>query len=396
MVVSLAVLASLLAPSPPVAAQEVRSIVFPVHPASSHLVDWSDTFGAPRGSSRSHIGVDILGERMIPLVAVADGEVTWLRHDADRGNNLEITDSEGWAYHYVHINNDTPGTDDGSNAYEFAFAPGIVNGSEVQAGQVVAFMGDSGNAEGTAPHLHFEIERPDGTAINPTPSVDAAFARLATFPELDTDQLGPYSSAEALLDDVFNTLVGRSPSADETNSFGHAVDQSGLAAALAPYVGSESLAAEVDRLYVAYFLRLPDFEGYQYWIDRRSSDLGLIAMADHFAGSPEFEERYGHLDFGAFLDQLYVDVLGRTPDEEGKTYWLDRLSDADDTVTRGTIVAFFTDSVEMRALAEHRSELVASTALFDDRMPTGDEIAAWEAQRSIEAMVDSIASRFLD
>ncbi len=372
--------------------EQIRAIVFPIQPEFAHLVHWSDTFGAPRGGGRSHIGVDILGDKMIPLVAAADGEVTWLRHDATRGNNLEITDADGWAYHYVHINNDTPGTDDGANDYNLAFAPGIERGAQVRAGQVVAFMGDSGNAESTASHLHFEIEAPDGSPINPTASVDAAFAALGELPTIDLDQLGPWPSLDALLVDLFETLVGRPPTDAEVNQLAHAIDQRGLAAALTPFVSSDSTAADVDRLYVAYFLRLPDYGGYRYWISRMADDLGLVAMADHFAGSPEFQERYGSLGFGEFLDQLYRDVLGREPDEAGKAYWLDRLADSDDTVTRGTIVAFFTDSPEMRELAGHRNELVALSALVDDRMPTDTEIAAWEQTRQDTSIEDAVSA----
>jgi hypothetical protein len=54
------------------------------------------------------------------------------------------------------------------------FAPGIGKGSKVVAGQFIAFMGDSGDAENTAPHLHFEIHAPDGTPINPYESLLAA------------------------------------------------------------------------------------------------------------------------------------------------------------------------------------------------------------------------------
>lgn len=380
--------------------EQIRSIVFPIQPEFAHLVHWSDTFGAPRGSGRSHIGVDIMGDKMIPLVAAADGEVTWLRHDDGRGNNLEITDADGWAYHYVHINNDTPGTDDGANDYDLAFAPGIERGAQVRAGQVVAYMGDSGNAESTASHLHFEIEAPDGSAINPTASVDAAFAALGEPPTLELDQLEPWPSLDALQADVFDTLVGRPPTEAEVNQLAHAIEQRGLAAALTPFIDSDSTAADVDRLYVAYFLRLPDYGGYRYWISRMADDLGLVDMADHFAGSPEFQERYGSLDFAEFLDQLYRDVLGREPDEAGKAYWLDRLADPDDTVTRGTIVAFFTDSPEMRELAGLRNELVALSALLEDRMPTDAEIAAWEEARrdtSVEAAVNgALGLRSLD
>ena len=67
-----------------------------------------------------------MGAKLMPLVAAADGTVTFLRTDASgtSGNMVEITDDAGWSYWYLHINNDTPGTDDGANPAEYRFAPG--------------------------------------------------------------------------------------------------------------------------------------------------------------------------------------------------------------------------------------------------------------------------------
>ncbi len=394
-VVVLGLLSSLLvavAPSPATAA-EIRPITFPVHPDFRTQVNWTDTFGAPRSGGRVHIGVDIMGPKMVPLVAAVDGTVTWLRHDSGRGNNLEITDAQGWLYHYVHINNDTPGTDDGANPYEFAFAPGLQAGSSVRAGQVIAFLGDSGNAESTGSHLHFEITRPDGTSLNPTASVDDAAARLAQMPPLTAAQIRPYPSSNDLVLDVFTTLTGKPASSAEAIAFARVVSEQGLAAALAPHIDSASHAASIDRLYVAFFLRAPDFGGYQYWIARH--DLDIRQIADHFAGSPEYQARYGGLDFSLFLDQLYRDVLGRAPDEAGKAYWLARLADPQDEVTKGTIVAFFTDSIELRQIASLRSEIVAVTALFHDRMPTQTEIDAWAALRATTTLPAALQTLYL-
>ena len=149
-----------------------RQIHFPVEGA----VSFSDDFGDPRSGGRSHEGNDLMGQRLQKLLAAADGTVSSARLDAGglSGNMLTIRDAEGWQYRYIHINNDTPGTDDGLNPPEWAFAPGIVAGVKVKAGQHVAFLGDSGNAEGTAPHLHFELRSPDGAAVNPWTSLRLA------------------------------------------------------------------------------------------------------------------------------------------------------------------------------------------------------------------------------
>ncbi len=376
------------------AAQEVRTITWPIDPAYIDIVDpWTDTYGAPRGGGRTHLGVDICGPKMTPLVAANDGTVTWMRH-ASSGNNLVITDDDGWKYHYIHINNDSPGTDDGANNFDEAFAPGIEQGARVEAGQHVAFLGDSGNAEGTCPHLHFEIERPDGQPINPTPSVDLAAARIGEEP-LDPSLGLSYPSMSTFVVDVITTLTGRPPSQTDIAAFTATVTQEGVAAALEPLVGPDSLAATIDRLYFATFLRLPDAEGYEYWISQEAGDSSLAEISQFFATSDEFEARFGGKDYEALLVQIYRDMFGRSPDEEGMQYWLDRLADPDDPVTPGTVLSYFSDGIEAKEVAGTRSELVALTSLFEDRMPTDAEIEAWQQLRQTTSFANAVSQRFL-
>jgi len=85
-----------------------------------------------------------------------------------------LEDAEGYTYDYIHLNNDTPGTDDGHGGRQYAIAPDIQRGARVVKGQVVGWVGDSGNAESTLPHLHFEIHIPEGAAIDPYESLLAA------------------------------------------------------------------------------------------------------------------------------------------------------------------------------------------------------------------------------
>jgi peptidase M23-like protein len=152
---------------------EYRRITFPVAGA----VHYVDDFGDCRdGCARHHEGNDLMGAKLMHEVAAAAGRVTFVRADASgsSGNMLEIEDADGWTYVYIHINNDTPGTDDGANPAAYRFAPGIKLGSRVKAGQFIAYMGDSGNAENAGAHLHFELHRPDGTPISPYTSLRLA------------------------------------------------------------------------------------------------------------------------------------------------------------------------------------------------------------------------------
>jgi murein DD-endopeptidase MepM/ murein hydrolase activator NlpD len=152
----------------------VRSMRFPV----GGVVRYTDTFGACRGEncSRRHMGNDLFARKLRPLIAAQTGRVTWLRTDASgtAGNGVGITDVRGWRYLYLHVNNDTPGTDDGANPPRWRFAPGVRMGAMVEAGDVVGYLGDSGNAETTPPHCHFELRRPDGVTISPYASLRAA------------------------------------------------------------------------------------------------------------------------------------------------------------------------------------------------------------------------------
>ncbi len=394
--VAMSALASavVIVPVAPVGAEVVvHDIVLPVDAASLDKVHWSDTWGAPRGGGRLHEGVDMMGPKGTPLLAAASGVITWFRHDNARGNYLELTGDDGWVYHYSHMNNDTPGTDDGANLFEFAFAPGMDRGVRVTAGQLIGFMGDSGNAEYAGSHLHFEIETPDGLAINPTPSVDAARIRVG-MPSIPASLLGPFNSALALSNDVFTTLKGRPPTSAEAASLAQAVVSGGLANALTSYVDSSSSVAQIDRLYVAYFLRRPDFGGLRYWLEVRASGETVTEIADYFADGDEFQARYGSLAFSDFVDQLYRDVLSREPDQAGKVYWLAEL--AAGRVTRGTIVVQFTEGAELIGITGQRSEVVGLMALFGDTSPTDAEIDAWIADRAIMSLPQAVDAWFLN
>lgn len=154
-----------------VQAQEVRNIIFPVDGPNS----FEDTFGAPRSGGRTHIGTDIIADKMTPLVAVTNGYISYLtENEPDWGYSLTIKDNEGYEYKYLHINNDTPGTDDGEGGRLYSFAPTIKRDVEVVAGQFIGYVGDSGNAESTVSHLHFELWTPQKEVVNSYPSLITA------------------------------------------------------------------------------------------------------------------------------------------------------------------------------------------------------------------------------
>jgi hypothetical protein len=118
---------------------------------------------------------------------------------------LRITDADGWQYVYIHLNNDTPGTDDGANRYDQAFVDGIRAGQKVKAGEPIAFVGDSGNAESTGAHLHFELRSPDGMAVNAYSTLRAAGRLVLGSAQLDATR--PYGNVDALVADGSGTVT---------------------------------------------------------------------------------------------------------------------------------------------------------------------------------------------
>ncbi|MDO8594918.1 MAG: peptidoglycan-binding protein [bacterium] len=153
-----------------------RNITFPVNGAAS----FRDDFHEPRGAdgTREHLGIDIISDKMTPVVAAVDGTVSYVvSPQAVWGYSISIQDSEGYQYRYLHLNNDTLGTDDGAGGEANAYVAGIKRGVKVTAGQHIGWVGDSGNAEATVSHLHFEIRDPSRAAINPYDSLVLAVAQ---------------------------------------------------------------------------------------------------------------------------------------------------------------------------------------------------------------------------
>lgn len=170
----------------------IRTIVFPV----VGKVSYYDDFGAPR-SGHTHAGNDLMGQKLMPLVAAVDGTISNVNYpEATWGYSISIRDKDGYEYWYLHMNNDTPGTDDGKGDGFFAYAPDIQEGNKVVKGQLVGWMGDSGDAESTTSHLHFEIHDPSGTAYSPYLSLQNATkitAPVTSFPKIG-NEIVPFDS----------------------------------------------------------------------------------------------------------------------------------------------------------------------------------------------------------
>jgi Peptidase family M23 len=112
--------------------------VFPVYGPSS----FSDDFGAPRADVAWHHGNDIFAPLGAPVLAVADGTLFLVGWNDLGGNRLWLRDRHGNEFYFAHLS---------------AYSPLAFDGSQVRAGDVIAFVGNTGDAAGTPTHLHFEI-----------------------------------------------------------------------------------------------------------------------------------------------------------------------------------------------------------------------------------------------
>ena len=131
--------------------------VFPVAGGASYTNDWHAARG---GGERSHEGNDLFAAEGTPLLAVEDGEVRF--GDDPRGGRIaSLRASDGLRYYYAHLS---------------GFAG---SARPVRAGEVIGYLGRTGNAAHTAPHLHFGVYRSDGSATNPFPMLQGAAVRRA-------------------------------------------------------------------------------------------------------------------------------------------------------------------------------------------------------------------------
>ena len=131
--------------------------VFPSQGRCSFVDSWQ----WERSGGRRHEGVDIMGPKGLALYAVLDGTITKM-YGADSklsGNALRLTTADGTYFFYAHLD---------------SFAAGIAIGSVVRAGQIIGYMGSTGDAGSS--HLHFEVHPLGGSAVSPYPVVKAVDA----------------------------------------------------------------------------------------------------------------------------------------------------------------------------------------------------------------------------
>lgn len=125
-------------------------------------VFFRDTWGAPRSGGRSHKGVDMMAPHGTPIYAIHAGRITRMNNSGLGGISIYMFGDDGNEYYYTHLQ---------------GYADGVGVGSRVDAGDLIAYNGSTGNADASAPHLHFQVHPGGGAPVNPYPWAAAACGR---------------------------------------------------------------------------------------------------------------------------------------------------------------------------------------------------------------------------
>jgi hypothetical protein len=156
-----------------------QKIVFPVLGTATY----TDDFGSPRPGG-AHQGIDMIAAKRSLALAAEAGKVEFWTHSGSAGCMLYLHGQSGTDYYYIHLNNDLTAKNDnrGKCVAGTAYAKGLKDGAKVAAGQPVGYVGDSGDANGIHPHLHFELHPGRGAGIDPYPWLQRATHLLFSAP----------------------------------------------------------------------------------------------------------------------------------------------------------------------------------------------------------------------
>ena len=133
------------------------SLYMPVVGVTPHDLD--DSWHAARdGGRRKHTGIDIFAPKGTAVVAVTDGIISYIGEQPKGGLCLWLTNESGTSFYYAHLDR---------------WAPGLFEGMEVRIGDLLGYVGNTGNAKTTPPHLHFAVNEND-EMVNPYPILTRA------------------------------------------------------------------------------------------------------------------------------------------------------------------------------------------------------------------------------
>lgn len=207
-----------------------------------------------------------------------------------------------------------------------------------------------------------------------------AHSAIASMDSCPTEPWSPFESWGELVTRLYSDLMGKEPSSSVTNEL---VGRLG-SGALTPGTLAQELRLSSDhrnnvdpivRLYEAYFQRIPDADGLNYWVGhRRSSSRSLVSISEHFARSSEFISAYGSLTNRGFVEQVYLNVLDRPGDLGGIRFWTSQLDTK--SRSRGSLMVGFSESSEFERVQQAGVDVTVVYVMVLGRAPSPSEHAA--------------------
>lgn len=231
---------------------------------------------------------------------------------------------------------------------------------------------------GTLVNLIYPLVRSDVLKFLDTGVQDSLFNPVATAAGVGV--AGPFTDPSVFVRRQHADFAGGTPSAAQVSTwvkrFEGGQSPVTLIDALRRADAWQGRIGPVARLYSAYFLRAPDTSGLEYWSQRSRNGTRLFAISSNFAASSEFQRRYGSLSNADFVRLVYRNVLGRSPDAGGLSYWTNQLR----TTTRGRVMVGFSESSEYQR--KQAGEVATTSVLFGmlKRAPTAEELTLTAAR----------------
>ncbi len=204
----------------------------------------------------------------------------------------------------------------------------------------------------------------------------------APTPEPPSDGFAPFANAQAFVRQQYRDFLGREADAAGLDYWaGQAGDDgSGMVSVVDRFLRTNEFAPRfsIARLYLAAFGRIPDAGGYDFWNRRHLQEgMSIEAMATFFSSSDEFRATYGDPANREFVRLIYRNVFDRDPDGDGWDFWEGRL---DGGLTKGQLLANFSQSPEGQTIYENRVLVVATYQGLLKRPPAGTEYQQWASR----------------
>lgn len=191
----------------------------------------------------------------------------------------------------------------------------------------------------------------------------------------------PFATAAAVVRQVHRDLLGTSIDPGTERAWVALLEGGGSVADVLDLANRAPAAQRqlgVVLLYLGLLDRLPDEAGARYWSRVVADGTPVAAVASSFLASDEFQQRFGGIDDGAFVDLVYRQVLGRPAEPAGRAYWTSRLGR---DLTRAELLVRLTGSPESRSAIGPEADVVHAYLALLDRLPDEEGFVYWVRQR---------------